>query len=133
MDFNIVFVRSRKKFEKFVKINKIRNKSVIDIKEMMHEENVDPTCKNNMQYFKIVVFKRIKLALSKKKDIYYIPDFDTPGFKVEKLLKIKQLLEDQTHFNLLLFHNEFLEEDYHIEDAFSNIGEFDNSKILKDY
>ena len=53
MNFFCVYVRTRKKFDKFIKVNKIKNKYIIDIKKIIEEEeasfNVDKT------YLKILI------------------------------------------------------------------------------
>ena len=100
---------------------------------MMDEESVSANDVDSMQYFKILVYKRIMLAVEKEKDIYYLPNFDNDSFSVAKLLNIKNILEETTAFKLLLFHNEFSKFPQHISDAFEHIDKFSSSQILKDY
>lgn len=99
----------------------------------MEEEAVSSEDHDSMQYFKILVYKRIMQAVEKEKDIYYLPNFDNDNFSVKRLLNIKNLLQGETAFNLLLFHNEFNKFPHHVTDAFEHISEFTNSQILKDY
>ena len=41
MEFFCVYCKTRKKFDKFVKVNAIKNKYIIDINRIMIEEEVD--------------------------------------------------------------------------------------------
>ena len=41
MNFYIVFTKNRKKFDKYVKVNKIKNKTIIDIKQQLEECNIN--------------------------------------------------------------------------------------------
>lgn len=129
MNFFCVYVRTRKKFDKFIKINKIKNKYIIDIKKIIEEEeanfNIDKT------YLKILIFNKIQQAIERKKDIYYIPDFDTE-FSIEKLLNLKKILGNNS-FNVLVFYNEFRKNQEIIDDLFSNLSKFTNSQIIRDY
>ena len=38
MQFFVVYVKQIKKFQKYIKVNKIRNKYIIDIKKISEEE-----------------------------------------------------------------------------------------------
>ena len=93
MNFYLVFCKTRKKFDKYIKVNKIKNKYIIDIRKMMDEENIDPNNMNQKKYFNVLVYKRIITALEKKKDVYYIPNFDNSQFDINKLVKIKDILQ----------------------------------------
>ncbi len=73
MNFHIVFTKNRKRFDKFSKINKIRNKVIVDIKSMLTEYDVEYD--KYKEYFNILVYTRIQQSLNKGKDIYYIPNF----------------------------------------------------------
>jgi hypothetical protein len=129
MEFFCVYCKTRKKFDKFVKINRIKNKYIVDIKKIIEEEEVD--FKNDITYLKILVFNKIQQALEKKKDIYYIPDFEQE-FSIEKLLNLKKILGDN-NFNVLIFFNEFRKNPEIIDDVFSNLSKFSNSQIIRDY
>ncbi len=129
MSFFCVYCRTRKKFDKYVKLNAIKNKYIIDINKIISEEEVDFS--NDKTYLKILIFNKIQQAIDKKKDIYYIPDFDNE-FSIEKLLNLKKILGDND-FNILLFYNEFRKNPELIDDVFSNLSKFSNSQIIRDY
>lgn len=129
MNFFCVYCRTRKKFDKFVKINAIKNKYIIDISKIISEEEVDFT--EDKTYLKIIIFNKIQQAIDKKKDIYYIPDFDNE-FSIEKLLNLKKIL-GENNFNVLIFYNEFRRNPEVIDDVFSNLSKFSNSQIIRDY
>ena len=129
MNFFCVYVKTRKKIDKYIKVNKVRNKYIIDIKKIVEEEEL---CQNvDKTYLKIIVFNKIQQAIDKKKDIYYIPDFDNE-FSIEKLLNLKKILGDN-NFNVLIFYNEFRRNPEIIDDVFSNLSKFSNSQIVRDY
>lgn len=129
MEFFCVYCKTRKKFDKFVKVNSVKNKYIIDIKKIMDEEEVD--FNSDRTYLKILIFNKIQQAIDKKKDIYYIPDFDNE-FSIEKLLNLKKILGDN-NFNVLIFYNEFRKNPEIIDDVFSNLSKFSNSQIIRDY
>jgi hypothetical protein len=129
MEFFCVYCKTRKKFDKFVKVNAIKNKYIIDINKIMAEEEVD--FNDDKTYLKIIIFNKIQQAIDKKKDIYYIPDFDNE-FSIEKLLNLKKIL-GENNFNVLIFYNEFRRNPEVIDDVFSNLAKFSNSQIIRDY
>lgn len=129
MEFFCVYCKTRKKFDKFIKINRIRNKYIIDIKKIVDEEEVD--FKDDKTYLKILIFNKIQQAIDKKKDIYYIPDFDK-DFSIEKLLNLKKIL-GENNFNVLVFYNEFRKNPEIMDDVLSNLSKFNNSQIIRDY
>lgn len=129
MEFFCVYCKTRKKFDKFVKVNAIKNKYIIDINKIMAEEEVD--FNDDKTYLKIIIFNKIQQAIDKKKDIYYIPDFDNE-FSIEKLLNLKKIL-GENNFNVLIFYNEFRRNPEIIDDVFSNLAKFSNSQIIRDY
>ena len=124
-----MYCKTRKKFDKFIKINRIRNKYIIDIKKIVDEEEVD--FKDDKTYLKILIFNKIQQAIDKKKDIYYIPDFDK-DFSIEKLLNLKKIL-GENNFNVLVFYNEFRKNPEIMDDVLSNLSKFNNSQIIRDY
>ncbi len=130
MNFFVVYSKTMKKFQKYVKVNKIRNKYVLDVKKIIQEEELenDP----DKKILKIIVFNKIQQAMEKNKDIYYIPNFDDPEFSIVKLLNLKKILENN-NFNILVFYDEFHKTPSIIEEAFENLSKFTNSQILKDY
>lgn len=129
MEFFCVYCRTRKKFDKFIKLNAVKNKYIIDINKIVNEEEVD--FRNDKTYLKIIIFNKIQQAIDKKKDIYYIPDFDNE-FSIEKLLNLKKILGDN-NFNVLIFYNEFRKNPEYIDDVFSNLSKFNASQIIRDY
>lgn len=131
MDFFCVYCKVRKKFDKFVKVNHIRNKYVIDIKKIMEEEDISNYDKEKT-YLKILILQKIQQAIDKKKNIYYIPDFDN-DFSIEKLLNIKKILGKDNHFNVLIFYNEFRKDPQILDDVMVNLSKFNNSQIIRDY
>jgi len=110
-------------------VNKIKNKYIIDIKKIMEEEEVN--FKDDRTYLKILIFNKIQQAIDRKKDIYYIPDFDNE-FSIEKLLNLKKIL-GSNDFNVLIFYNEFRKNQEIMEDVLSNLSKFSNSQIIRDY
>jgi hypothetical protein len=129
MNFFCVYCRTRKKFDKFIKINRIRNKYIIDIKKIVDEEEVD--FKQDKTYLKILIFNKIQQAIDKKKDIYYIPDFENE-FSIEKLLNLKKIL-GENNFNILVFYNEFRKNPEIMDEALCNLSKFSNAQIIRDY
>jgi hypothetical protein len=129
VEFFCVYCKTRKKFDKFVKVNRIRNKYIIDIKKIVDEEEVD--FRDDKTYLKILIFNKIQQAIDKKKDIYYIPDFDK-DFSIEKLLNLKKILAEN-NFNVLVFYNEFRKNPEIMDDVLSNLSKFSNSQIIRDY
>lgn len=128
MRFTCVYTTRRKTFDKFVKTNKIKNKYIIDIKKMMQEEEVG----EDLIYLKILIFNKVQKAIEKNKDIYYIPDFETDTFSIEKLFNLKKMLNNND-FNILLFYDQFPKDSPVIKEAFDFLDKFDNSQILRDY
>jgi hypothetical protein len=129
MEFFCVYCKTRKKFDKFVKVNRIKNKYIIDIKKIVDEEEVD--FQNDKTYLKILIFNKIQQAIDKKKDIYYIPDFENE-FSIEKLLNLKKILGDN-NFNVLIFWNEFRKSPEIMDDVLGSLSKFSNSQIIRDY
>jgi hypothetical protein len=129
MNFFCVYVRTRKKMDKYMKVNRVKNKYIIDIKKIMEEEEL--TREEDKTYLKIVVFNKIQQAIEKGKDIYYIPDFDME-FSIEKLLNLKKMLGENP-FNVLVFYNEFRKSPDVMDALFENLSRFDNSQIIRDY
>lgn len=129
MEFFCVYCKTRKKVDKFIKVNRIKNKYIIDIKKIVEEEEV--SLHDDKMYLKVLIFQKIQQAIDKKKDIYYIPDFDNE-FSIEKLLNLKKILGDN-NFNVLIFYNEFRKNPEIIDDVFSNLSKFSNSQIIRDY
>lgn len=131
MNFHIVFTKNRKRFDKYSKINRIRNKVIVDIKAMLNEYNVD--YENYKEYFNLLVYTRIQHSLKKGKDIYYIPNFSNKDININEVFKIKKLLDNSINFNVLIFYDEFINEPDINEALLNNMTIFDASQILKNY
>lgn len=129
MNFFCVYCRTRKKFDKYVKTNRLRNKYIIDIKRLCEDEEID--FEEDKTYIKILIFNKIQQAVERKKDIYYIPDFDQE-FSIEKLLNLKKILGGN-NFNVLIFYNEFRKQPDILEPVLNNLSKFNNSQIIRDY
>ena len=129
MEFFCVYCKTRKKVDKFIKVNRIKNKYIIDIKKIMEEEEVN--FDDDKMYLKVIIFNKIQQAIDKKKDIYYIPDFDNE-FSIEKLLNLKKIL-GENNFNVLIFYNEFRKNPEVMDDVLGNLSKFSNSQIIRDY
>jgi len=129
MNFFCVYCKTRKKFDKYIKSNRIKNKYIIDIKRLCEDEEID--FEEDKTYIKILIFNKIQQAVERKKDIYYIPDFEQE-FSIEKLLNLKKILGDN-NFNVLIFYNEFRKNQEIVNDVLSNLSRFSNSQIIRDY
>jgi hypothetical protein len=130
MEFYCVYVKTRKKLDKYVKVNRIKNKYIVDIKKILEEEEIDYD--KDRTYLKILINQKIQLAVEKNKDIYYVPDFDH-DFSIEKLLNIKKLLGEENLFNVLIFFNDFRKDTELVGDVMNNLTKFSNSQIIRDY
>lgn len=129
INFFCVYVRARKKIDKYLKVNRVKNKYVIDIRKIMEEEEVNFS--DDKMYLKVLIFNKIQQAIDRKKDIYYIPDFDNE-FSIEKLLNLKKIL-GENNFNVLIFYNEFRKNSEIMDEVFSNLSKFTSSQIIRDY
>lgn len=131
--FFICFVKTRKKLDKYFKINKIKNKHIIDIRKIIDEENLDISDESSYKFFKILVINKIKNARDKGRDIYYIPDFSNSNINVLKIISLKEHFKrDFTLFNVLWFYDEFINSIY-INDIVDILPLFDNAQIIQDY
>lgn len=133
MDFYLVFTKNRKRFDKYIKVNKIKNKVIIDIKFLLDDYEVDDY-ETYREYFNLIIFTRIKHSIDKNKDVYYIPNFNNKNFDIDEVFKIKTILsENNTKFNILIFYDEFKDDDYINQSILENMNIFDASQILKSY
>jgi len=131
MNFYITLTKTRRKFDKYIKINKIRNKVIVDINELIDEYDVRND--KHRDYFNLMIYTRINHALRKGKDIYYIPNFHATDIKIEQLFKLKDSINYEIDFNVLLFYDEFLDNDTILSDVYQHLDEFNSSQIIKDY
>lgn len=97
----------------------------------MEEEEIADYEQEKM-YLKVLILQKIQQAVEKKKNIYYIPDFDN-DFAIEKLLNIKKILGKDNHFNVLIFYNEFRKDPQLLDDVLINLSKFSHSQIIRDY
>jgi hypothetical protein len=132
MNFYLVLSKSRKKIDKYIKVNRISKKVIIDIKLAMEENDIQEGDKF-MEYFNVMIFTRITQALNKEKDVYYIPNFSSKRFDVKEIFKIKKILKEGTSFNILMFFDEFKDDVRFQNEVLTNITLFDKSQIIKDY
>lgn len=128
MKFYCVFCNNRKKIDKFIKYNKIKNKYVIDVKKIINETNCDY---DDKMLLKIIIFNKIQNAIKKKKDIFYIPYIDY-DFNIEKILNIKSIINNND-MNLLIFYDEIKKRHDLINDIYNNISRFSNTYIIENY
>lgn len=130
MNFFLVFSKSRKKFDKFIKNNRIKNKVIIDVSKIVAEEEINLDSPKDYVYFKVLIYKILLTAQEKNKNVYYLPWIKNE-INISKLLNLKkiELIED---FNLLLFHKD-LENEYWMKDIIDNVNDFTNVQILEDY
>lgn len=132
MNFYIVFCKNRKKFDKYIKINKIKNKIIIDIKDMIYEENL--IFPKDRDYFNLMVYTKISHAMQKNKSIYYIPDFSDPDINVKQVYGVKNVFKEyEFDFNALVFYKEFEYDKDIRDDIFDNLNFFDNSQLIEDF
>jgi len=114
-----------------MKINRIKNKDIVDIKLALEES--DASEDKYSDYFNLMIYTRIVHSLNKGKSVYYIPNFDNEKLDINEILKIKKILKSGTNFNLLMFFDEFKDDSRIQNDIFTNISIFDNTQLLKDY
>jgi len=131
MNFYITLTKTRRKFDKYIKINRIRNKVIVDINELISEFGIDS--KKHKDYFNLMVYTKINHAIQKGKDVYYIPNTDSNDIKIEQLFNLKKMITFDINFNVLLFYDEFLNDSEILDEFYSNIDRFNSSQIIKDY
>ena len=133
MDFYIVFVKNRKKLDKYIKINKIKNKTIIDIKQQLEDNGLDD---NNewKEYFNLIIYTKITQAIRKSKDIYYIPNTQIINeIDIDDIFLIKENFTNKVNFNLLFFFEDFKENKKINDNILNNISLFDSIQIIRDY
>lgn len=132
MKFYVVFCKNKKKFDKFVKLNRLRNKAIIDIKQQIEEEMIDP--EKNREYFNVCIYTKITHALKKGKDVYYIPNFTNPKIDLGNIAKYKEVFKE---FNIkymsLIFIKDFITNETFLDEILNKVEFFDSSQIIEDY
>ena len=131
MNFYVTLCKNRKKFDKYVKINRIKNKVIIDIMSAMDEIGINDGSDDD--YFNLMIYTRIIQSLNKGKDIYYIPNFKNEKLDIKDIIQIKEILKNDTNFNILMFFDDFRDDTRMQNDVLTNLSIFDNSQLLKDY
>lgn len=134
MEFYIVFVKNRKKLDKYIKINKIRNKTIIDIRQQLDDHGLDDTTEWR-EYFNLIIYTKITQTLKKNKDVYYIPNINKiHSLDIDDIFQIKENLNTgNLNFNLLFFFEDFKDNKQLYENILLNISLFDAIQIIKDY
>jgi len=104
---------------------------IVDIRELIEEEDID--VESHKDYFNLTVYTKIVHSLKKSKDIYYIPNFKNNKIVISEILKLRNIMNFDIKFNILVFYDEFINDTELLEEVFNNINEFDSSQIIKDY
>lgn len=132
MNFYVVFVKNRKKFDKYVKINRVRNKAIIDIKQQLDEHGIE-NLSEYKDYFNLLIYTKIVQTFRKNRDVYYIPNLNNiKNIDIDDVSQIKENLGMNNKFNLLLFFEDFKENE-NISSIISNMNIFDAVQIISDY
>jgi hypothetical protein len=66
-------------------------------------------------------------SLIKGKDIYYLPNFNNKNIDITQIFKIKSAFDLPLKFNILLFYDEFKDDEKILLDVFNNINFFRKS------
>lgn len=133
MDFYIVFVKNRKKLDKYMKINKIRNKTIIDIKQQLDDHGLESS-NEWKEYFNLIIYTKITQTIRKNKDIYYIPNLNKiKNLEIDDIFQIKENLIKKVNFNLLFFFEDFKDNQELYDNLLSSIYLFDAIQIIRDY
>lgn len=133
MDFYIVFVKNRKKLDKYMKINKIRNKTIIDIKQQLDDHGLESS-NEWKEYFNLIIYTKITQTIRKNKDIYYIPNLNKiKTLEIDDIFQIKENLIKKVNFNLLFFFEDFKDNQELYDNLLSSIYLFDAIQIIRDY
>ena len=129
MRFCVVFLKNKKKLDKWFKKNLISNKVVVDIRDLLEDSELNPA-DINTNAFKIIVWRQIEKALEKGHDIYYIPYIEHPDFSIDKIQKIKTILPDIWRFESLVFFDDIIKSNYATR-LTTDIDIFDAMKIVE--
>jgi len=133
MNFYIIFVKNRKKLDKYIKINKIRNKTIIDIKQQLDDNGLEDVSEWR-EYFNLIIYTKVIQTLRKNRDVYYIPNLDKiNSIEMDDIFQIKENLSTKVNFNLLFFFEDFKDNQKLYENLLSSISLFDSIQIIRDY
>lgn len=133
MNFYLVFTKNRKKFDKYVKVNRIKNKIILDINELLIEYDLQNNYNQFKEYFNLLIYTKMVQTFEKNKDVYYLPNFTNKEIDINELVNIKKVIPDNVNFNVLIFYDEFKDDSKFNKIIFSNMHIFDASQILKNY
>ena len=133
--FFLVLCKTKNKIDKYIKINKIKNKEIINVSKLLEDLDMTYEEGSKSDLFKIYIHKKIQTAIRKKRDIYYIPYIEQVinQSKLDEVFKIKDKLEMYFDFNLLYFYDDFNDENIKPQKILDKIDKFDLSQIIKDY
>jgi hypothetical protein len=133
MNFYIIFVKNRKKLDKYIKINKIRNKTIIDIKQQLDDNGLEDVSEWR-EYFNLIIYTKVIQTLRKNRNVYYIPNLDKiNSIEMDDIFQIKENLSTKVNFNLLFFFEDFKDNQKLYENLLSSISLFDSIQIIRDY
>ena len=133
MEFYVVFVKNRKKLDKYMKINKIRKKKIVDIRQELEDHGLEDTTEFK-EYFNLMIYTKIMQVIKKKNDIYYIPNLNKiHSLEIDEIIQIKENLDRSINFNLLFFFEDFKDNEKLNTNLLSSISLFDAIQIIKDY
>lgn len=133
MEFYIVFVKNRKKLDKYIKINKIRNKIIVDIKQQLEDHGLEDSSEWR-EYFNLIIYTKVIQTIRKNKDVYYIPNLNKiEQLEIDDIFQIKENLTGKINFNLLFFFEDFKHNQKLHDRILSNISLFDSIQIIRDY
>jgi len=133
MDFYVVFVKNRKKLDKYTKINKIKKKKIIDIKQELEDHGLEDVSEWK-EYFNLMIYTKITQNIRKKYDIYYVPNLSKINtLEIDEIFQMKENLREKVNFNLLFFFEDFKDNQKLYEDLLSSISLFDAIQIIRDY
>lgn len=134
MNFYVVVCQNIKKFDKYKKNNKIKSSKILNIKSLVDEKKIDPECEEDVMFFKLMVYKEIDSAISRKKNIYYIPYINNPNkeFDMKRLLNLKKFCKEDYKYNLIFFSNDLRESPLY-NNVVEQMSKFDDLLIVEDY
>ena len=128
-----MFVKNRKKLDKYIKVNKVRNKTIIDIKQQLDDHGLEDVTEWR-EYFNLIIYTKITQTIRKNKDVYYIPNLcKISNLEIDDIFQIKENLTGKINFNLLFFFEDFKDNQKMYENLLSNISLFDAIQIIRDY
>ncbi|MCK9417328.1 hypothetical protein M0Q97_11830 [Candidatus Dojkabacteria bacterium] len=116
-----------------MKINKIRNKTIIDIKQQLDDHGLESS-NEWKEYFNLIIYTKITQTIRKNKDVYYIPNLNKiKNLEIDDIFQIKENLIKKVNFNLLFFFEDFKDNQELYDNLLSSIYLFDAIQIIRDY